>query len=79
MLHVGDEVENLVRVTDLIVIPRHNLNEGRGQLDTGLCVEDRCAYIAKEVRRNNCIFGVTEDSFVRLRQLPSLQRRFPRK
>ena len=26
--HVSDEVENLVRVTNLIVVPANNLNEG---------------------------------------------------
>ena len=40
LLHVSDEFENLVRVTDLIVIPRNNLNEGVGQSDTSLSVED---------------------------------------
>lgn len=49
LLHVGDELEHLVRVTDLVVIPANNLNEGRSQLDTGLSVEDRSAGITEEV------------------------------
>ena len=39
-LHVCDELENLVRVTDLVVVPRNNLNESVGQSDTSLSVED---------------------------------------
>lgn len=39
-LHVGDEVENLVGVTDLVVVPADNLHEVVGQVHTGSCVED---------------------------------------
>ena len=49
LLHACDEVENLVRVTDLIVVPADNLNESWGELDTCLSVEDRGAGIAEEV------------------------------
>jgi len=49
LLHAGDEVEHLVRVADLVVIPANNLNEGRGELDTSLGVEDRSAGVAEEV------------------------------
>lgn len=62
-LHVSDEVENFVRVTDFIVIPRNYLNEGRSQLDTCLSVEDRGEGAAEEVRRNDSVFGVAEDAF----------------
>ena len=48
-LHVSDEIENLVRVTDFVVIPAYNLNEGGGELDTSLSVEDRSAGVAEEV------------------------------
>ena len=47
--HVSDEVENLVRVTDLIVIPANNLNEGVSQSDTSLSIEDRSASVTQEV------------------------------
>ena len=60
---MSDEVENFVRVTDLVVVPRNNLNEGRSQLDTGFSVEDRSEGAAEEVRRNDSVFGVTEDAF----------------
>ena len=40
LLHVSDEVEHLVRVTDFVVIPRNNLHESVSQSDTGLSVED---------------------------------------
>lgn len=38
--HVSDKIENLVRVTNLIVVPRNNLNESICQSDTCFCVED---------------------------------------
>ena len=47
--HVSDEVENLVRVTDLIVVPANNLNEGVSQSDTSFSIEDRCAGVTQEV------------------------------
>ena len=37
LLHVGDEFENLVRVTDLIVVPANYLNEGVSQPLHFLC------------------------------------------
>ncbi len=40
LLHVGDEIEHLVRVADFIVIPGNYLNEGRSQLDTCFLIED---------------------------------------
>ena len=40
LLHVSDELEHLVRVANLIVIPANNLHEGVGQSDTSLSVED---------------------------------------
>lgn len=48
-LHVSDEIEHFVRVTDFIVIPADNLNEGRSELDTCLSVEDRGEGAAEEV------------------------------
>ena len=47
--HMSDKVENLVRVTNLVVIPRYNLNECIGKSDTCLRVEDRCTSVTKEV------------------------------
>ena len=58
--HVSDEVENLVGVTDLIVVPANNLNEGVSQSDTSLSIEDRSASVTQEVSRNNCILSVTK-------------------
>jgi len=39
-LHDGDEVEHLVGVADLVVIPGDNLHEIVGQIYAGICVED---------------------------------------
>ena len=62
LLHVSDELEHLVRVTDLVVIPRYNLYECIGKSDTSLSVEDRSASVTKEVRRNHCILSVTQNT-----------------
>ena len=62
LLHVGDELEHLVRVTDLIVIPRHNLYESIGEVNTCVSVEDRSHGATQEVRRNNCVLGVTQNT-----------------
>lgn len=48
-LHVGDEIEHLVRVADFVVVPAYNLNEGGSELDTCLGVEDRGEGAAEEV------------------------------
>ena len=48
-LHVSDEIEHLVRVADFVVVPRYNLNEVFGEVNTGVGVEDRSAGIAEEV------------------------------
>ena len=57
-----DEVEHLVGVADLVVVPAHDLDECIRQCDTGLSVEDRRARIAEEVRRNDRLVGVAEDA-----------------
>ena len=61
--HVSNQVKNLVRITDFVIIPRYNLNESISQSDTSLSVEDRSASVTQEVRRNNCIFSVTQNTF----------------
>ena len=60
--HVGDEFENLVRVADFVVVPRNYLNESVGESDTSLSVEDRSASVAEEVRRNDSILSVTQNT-----------------
>ena len=34
-IHMSDEVQDLVGVTPLVVVPGHDLHEGVGQSDTG--------------------------------------------
>lgn len=38
-LNVFDEIDDAVGVTVLVVVPRDELNEGVGQLDSGLSIE----------------------------------------
>ena len=40
LLHDGDEVEHLVGVADLVVIPGDYLHEVLGEINTGVGVED---------------------------------------
>ena len=61
-VHVLDEVEHLVGVADLVVVPAHDLDERIRQGDTGLGVEDGRARIAEEVGGNDLLVGVAEDA-----------------
>jgi len=38
--HVSHEIHDAVAVTPFIVIPRHELDEGVVECDTGICIED---------------------------------------
>ena len=62
LLHVSDELEHLVRVTDLVVIPRYNPYECIGKSDTSLGVEDRSTSITEEVRRYYRVLSVTQNT-----------------
>src|SRR5574344_1160795 len=62
-LHDLDQVNNLVKVTNLVIIPRNNLYECICQSDTSFSIEDRCQWAAKEVRRNDSFVCVTQDTF----------------
>ena len=59
---MSDQVKNFVRVADFVVIPRYNFNECISQSNTSFCIEDRSTSVTQEVRRNNCIFSVTQDT-----------------
>ena len=60
LLHVCDELENLVRVTNLVVVPRNYLNELVCEIYTSVCVEDRSQSAAEEIRRNYSVLCVAE-------------------
>ncbi|KAH3676692.1 hypothetical protein OGATHE_001181 [Ogataea polymorpha] len=60
--NVLKQVNNSGRVAVLIVIPGNELDEGWGQQDTGLGVEDRGSGVGHEVGRNDCLVGVSKDS-----------------
>src|SRR5699024_8682595 len=61
-VHVLDELQDLVGVTDLVVVPGDDLHEGVGQSDAGLGVEDGGAGVAQEVGGDNGILGVTQNA-----------------
>ena len=48
-LHVSDKFENLVRVTDFVIVPRDNLNECVCQVNTCVSIEDRSKLATEEV------------------------------
>ena len=66
---MSDQVKNFVRVTDFVVIPRYNFNESISQSDTSFSVEDRSTSVTQEVRRNYCIFSVTQDNLSSIDQI----------
>ena len=57
-----DELQNLVGVTPLVVVPGHDLDEGIGQGDAGLGVEDGGAGVAQEVGGDHVLVGVAQDA-----------------
>ena len=56
---MGDQVNNLVRITPFIVVPRDNFYEVVVQRNTGFCIKDGCSAVADEVGRYNFIFGIS--------------------
>jgi len=63
-VHDLDEVSDTVAVTVLVVVPGDQLDKGRVQLNSGLGVKDARAVVTNEVRRNDLILGVADDSLV---------------
>ena len=57
-----DEVENLVGIAPLVVVPCNDLHEGVGQGDACACVEDAGAGVGDEVGGNNGILGVAQNA-----------------
>ena len=57
-LHVFDEVDDSVGVAHLIVVPGHELDKGRRQLNACLGVEDGGVGVAKEVSGHHHVFSV---------------------
>ena len=60
--HVSDQIKHLVRVADLVVVPRNHLHELIGQVDAGVSVEDRGQCAAEEVGRNDRVLRLSEDT-----------------
>ena len=60
--HVLDEAQNLVGVAHLVVVPADDLDEGVGQGDAGLGIEDGGVGVAQEVGGHNGLVGVGQDA-----------------
>mmetsp|Transcript_3343 Transcript_3343/g.10574 ORF Transcript_3343/g.10574 Transcript_3343/m.10574 type:complete len:382 (+) Transcript_3343:276-1421(+) len=61
-VHVHGELDQPVGVAPLVVVPRDELDEGRGELDASPGVEDGRAGLADEVGGDNLVLGVADDA-----------------
>ena len=61
-IHVLDQLQNLVGVADLVVVPGNDLDEGVGQSDAGISVEDGGTGVAQEVGGHDGLVGVTQNA-----------------
>ena len=61
---VVEEVDDTVGVAPLVVVPRDELDEGRGELMPATCVEDGRARVALEVGGDDLVLGVADDALV---------------
>ena len=57
-----DQLQNLVGVADLVVVPGNDLHEGVGQGDAGVGIEDGGAGVAQEVGGHDGLVGVTQNA-----------------
>ena len=62
LLHDLDEVEHLVAVTNLVVVPGNHLDELVGQVNTCVGVEDGGQGATQEVAADNLVLGVTQNT-----------------
>ena len=61
-VHVVDQINHSVAVSELVVVPGDEFDEGPRQLDPGLSVEDRGSLVPEEVGGDNHVLGVAENS-----------------
>lgn len=57
-----NQVDNSGRVTVFVVVPGDQLDESWGQLDTSVSIDDRRVGVTQEVRGDNIVFGVSQDT-----------------
>lgn len=57
--------EDLVRITPLVVVPRHEFHERAVKGDASFGVKDACADFADEVGRDHFVLGVAHHAFHR--------------
>jgi len=60
--NVGQEVEDATGVAPLVVVPGNELDEVLVERDTGLRIEDGRVVITVQVRRDNVVLGVCENT-----------------
>ena len=63
MEELTDEVNDTAGVTPLVVVPGNELDEVRVEGDTGLGIEDGGVVVTVQVRGDNVVLGVAEDTF----------------
>lgn len=64
-LHVFDQVDDSAGVTELVVIPRDQLDEVVVERYAGLGVEDTGVVVADEIGRDHVVLGVAQDTVQR--------------
>ena len=75
--HVLDELNNLVGIVSLVVVPGNNPDELVGESDAGLGVEDGSAGRMDEVGGYDCVLSVARNAFqFAFKHLQRCDRRF---
>lgn len=64
--NVGQEVEDTAGVAPLVVVPRDQLDEVLVEGDTGLGIEDGGVGVAVEVRGDDVVLGVSQNTWKEL-------------
>ena len=63
-LHELDEINDPVAVAELVVVPRHQLDEGGGQLNASLGIKDGRTSISQKVGGDNHVLSVAQNTCI---------------
>jgi hypothetical protein len=62
--HVGDQIDDALGVSPLVVVPGNKLDEVVVQGDTSLGIEDGRVSVANKVGRHNVVLGIVKDALL---------------
>jgi hypothetical protein len=60
--HVGDQVDDTLRVSPLVIVPRDQLDKVVVERDTGLGIKDGRVRVADKVSGDNIVLSVAENA-----------------